>query len=134
LRHTVYTWEKVTYEIWFRYPIDGDHTIEVPGSVRESCQEVLFERDLDQMSLPNMILDAIVKVGYCPLSRFISKTQLLRSFTTCRVMESKYLTWNSALLERDTKIHISWYTECLSVQYTECILMCWYTECQFTEE
>jgi len=43
------------------YPIDGDHTIKVPGPVREACHEVLFERDNDQMSLPNMILDALVK-------------------------------------------------------------------------
>ncbi|XP_054260613.1 actin-related protein 10-like [Macrosteles quadrilineatus] len=43
------------------YPIDGDHNITVPGPVREACHEVLFERDNDQLSLPNMILDAIVK-------------------------------------------------------------------------
>ncbi|XP_046664022.1 actin-related protein 10 isoform X2 [Homalodisca vitripennis] len=43
------------------YPIDGDRTISIPGPVREACHEVLFERDNDQMSLPNMILDAILK-------------------------------------------------------------------------
>lgn len=46
------------------YPIDGHSTIVVPGPVRESCHEVLFERDNDQLSLPNIILDAIEKVPY----------------------------------------------------------------------
>eukprot|EP00096_Caligus_rogercresseyi_P014589 TRINITY_DN7099_c0_g1_i1.p1 TRINITY_DN7099_c0_g1~~TRINITY_DN7099_c0_g1_i1.p1 ORF type:complete len:374 (-),score=113.44 TRINITY_DN7099_c0_g1_i1:40-1161(-) len=41
------------------YPIKGSRTINVKGSVRESVCEVLFEQDIDRLSIPTMILDAI---------------------------------------------------------------------------
>lgn len=37
-------------------------TITIPGSLREKAFEVLWEKDLDNHSLPTMILDAILKV------------------------------------------------------------------------
>ncbi|XP_046624515.1 actin-related protein 10 [Neodiprion virginianus] len=45
-----------------KYP--GVKTITVPGSVREKAFELLWERDNDNLSVPTMILDAIVK---CPV-------------------------------------------------------------------
>lgn len=43
-----------------KYP--GVKTITVPGSTREKAFELLWERDNDNLSIPTMILDAIVKV------------------------------------------------------------------------
>lgn len=42
------------------YP--GIKRIVIPGEIREKAFEVLWERDNDNLSLPTMILDAIVKV------------------------------------------------------------------------
>ncbi|XP_011863461.1 PREDICTED: actin-related protein 10-like [Vollenhovia emeryi] len=44
------------------YP--GVRRLLIPGEIREKAFEVLWERDNDNLSLPTMILDAIVK---CPL-------------------------------------------------------------------
>ncbi|XP_024870526.1 actin-related protein 10 [Temnothorax curvispinosus] len=44
------------------YP--GVKRILIPGEIREKAFEILWERDNDNLSLPTMILDAIVK---CPL-------------------------------------------------------------------
>lgn len=43
-----------------KYP--GIKSISIPGEIREKAFEVLWERDNDNLSLPTMILDAIVKV------------------------------------------------------------------------
>lgn len=43
------------------YP--GVKRIVIPGEIREKAFEVLWERDNDNLSLPTMILDAIVKVS-----------------------------------------------------------------------
>jgi len=40
----------------------------IPGEIREKAFEILWERDNDNLSLPTMILDAIIKVKltlYC---------------------------------------------------------------------
>lgn len=42
------------------YP--GIKRILIPGEIREKAFETLWERDNDNLSLPTMILDAIVKV------------------------------------------------------------------------
>ncbi|XP_014481058.1 PREDICTED: actin-related protein 10 [Dinoponera quadriceps] len=42
-----------------KYP--GVKSISVPGEIREKAFEILWERDNDNLSLPTMILDAIVK-------------------------------------------------------------------------
>jgi len=42
------------------YP--GVKRILIPGEIREKAFEILWERDNDNLSLPTMILDAIVKV------------------------------------------------------------------------
>ncbi|XP_043284661.1 actin-related protein 10 isoform X2 [Venturia canescens] len=45
-----------------KYP--GIQTFTIPGEVREKAFEVLWERDNDNLSIPTMILDALVK---CPI-------------------------------------------------------------------
>ncbi|KAF6212671.1 hypothetical protein GE061_013197, partial [Apolygus lucorum] len=44
------------------YRLGGDRMIKVPGWVRESSCEVMFEKDNEEASLPNLILDSILKV------------------------------------------------------------------------
>lgn len=46
-----------------KYPLRGERILNVPGVARESAFEVLFEMDNDLMSVPTMLLDAILKVG-----------------------------------------------------------------------
>lgn len=55
------------------YP--GIKRIAIPGEIRERAFEVLWERDNDNLSLPTMILDAIVKVKLicCTIHNKISK-------------------------------------------------------------
>lgn len=43
-----------------KYP--GVKSFEIPGYVRENAFEILWERDNDNLTIPTMILDAIVKV------------------------------------------------------------------------
>lgn len=43
-----------------KYP--GIKSINIPGEVREKAFEVLWERDNDNLSIPTMILDAIIQV------------------------------------------------------------------------
>ncbi|XP_033207319.1 actin-related protein 10 isoform X2 [Belonocnema kinseyi] len=45
-----------------KYP--GVKSFEIPGHVRENAFEILWERDNDNLTIPTMILDAIVK---CPM-------------------------------------------------------------------
>lgn len=44
------------------YP--GVKNIVIPGEVREKAFEALWERDNDNLSIPTMILDAIIQVYY----------------------------------------------------------------------
>lgn len=46
------------------YPLDGQKLLNIPGFVRESAYQVLFEDNGNDPSLPKMMLDALVK---CPL-------------------------------------------------------------------
>lgn len=46
------------------YPVDGSDVIKIPGLLREIAFEVLFPTDNDHLSLPHIILDAILQ---CPL-------------------------------------------------------------------
>lgn len=43
-----------------KYP--GLKTINIPGEVREKAYEALWERDNDNLSIPTMILDALIQV------------------------------------------------------------------------
>lgn len=43
-----------------KYP--GVKSINIPGEVREKAFEALWERDNDNLSIPTMILDAILQV------------------------------------------------------------------------
>lgn len=45
------------------YPLGGSKTIKVTGKTREIAFEILFEEDNDHLSLPTMILDAILNVN-----------------------------------------------------------------------
>lgn len=46
-----------------KYLVGQDsNIINVSGDIRENAFNVLFEQDADQISVPTMILDAIVKV------------------------------------------------------------------------
>lgn len=40
----------------------GSTNINIPGELREKAYEILWARDNDNLSLPTMILDAIIKV------------------------------------------------------------------------
>ncbi|XP_012264359.2 actin-related protein 10 [Athalia rosae] len=61
------------------YP--GVKTVTIPGTVREKAFELLWERDNDNLSIPTMILDAIVK---CPVDmrRPLAENILLIGGTT----------------------------------------------------
>lgn len=43
-----------------KYP--GVKSINIPGEIREEAFEVLWERDNDNLSIPTMILNAIIQV------------------------------------------------------------------------
>uniref|UniRef100_A0A224XQA8 Putative actin n=1 Tax=Panstrongylus lignarius TaxID=156445 RepID=A0A224XQA8_9HEMI len=45
------------------YRVGGSCIIQIPGSVRQSAYEPLFEKDNERCSLPHLILDAILKCG-----------------------------------------------------------------------
>ncbi|KAK9511828.1 hypothetical protein O3M35_000414 [Rhynocoris fuscipes] len=45
------------------YRVGGSCVFHVPGSVRQSAYEPLFEKDNERSSLPHLILDAILKCG-----------------------------------------------------------------------
>lgn len=47
-----------------QYPLDGGKVLEITGEVREHSCEVLFEQDNEEVSVPTLILDAILK---CPI-------------------------------------------------------------------
>ncbi|XP_011630225.1 actin-related protein 10 [Pogonomyrmex barbatus] len=61
------------------YP--GVRRILIPGEIREKAFEILWERDNDNLSLPTMILDAIIK---CPLDtrRVLAENIILIGGTT----------------------------------------------------
>ncbi|KFD48989.1 hypothetical protein M513_10141, partial [Trichuris suis] len=46
------------------YPLDKEKILIVEGAVREAAAEVLFEHNEDDMSIPQLILEAIIK---CPI-------------------------------------------------------------------
>jgi hypothetical protein len=52
------------------YREGGSGVVHIPGKVRETVYEVLFEQDNDQMSVSTMILDAIIKAIYFNLSEW----------------------------------------------------------------
>lgn len=52
-----------------KYP--GVKNFEIPGFVREKAYEVLWDRDNDNLSVPTMILDAIIKVSFLILKKLI---------------------------------------------------------------
>ncbi|XP_034175360.2 actin-related protein 10 [Osmia lignaria lignaria] len=62
-----------------KYP--GLKTINIPGEVREKAFEILWERDNDNLSIPTMILDALIQ---CPIDtrRILAENILLIGGTT----------------------------------------------------
>lgn len=51
------------------YHINGESSITIPGDVRETVHDVLFEENIDEMSITTMILETILNV--CQLSIFL---------------------------------------------------------------
>ena len=45
------------------YRINGTELLTIPGKVRETAFEVLFDLDADEISLPTMILNSLVEVN-----------------------------------------------------------------------
>jgi actin-related protein 10 len=45
------------------YHINGERSIQIPGDIRETAYDVLFEENIDNMSITTMILEAIVNVS-----------------------------------------------------------------------
>lgn len=62
-----------------KYP--GVKSVHIPGELREKAFEMLWERDNDNLSIPTMILDAIIK---CPIDtrRALAENILLIGGTT----------------------------------------------------
>lgn len=44
------------------YHINGERSIQIPGDIRETAHDILFEENIDEMSITTMILEAIVNV------------------------------------------------------------------------
>lgn len=90
-----------------KYP--GVKSIDIPGEVREKAFEVLWERDNDNLSIPTMILDAILKCSVdCrrPLAEnilLIGGTTMAKGFASR--LKSELLTLvNSSLYADQLKI------------------------------
>ncbi|XP_011501636.1 PREDICTED: actin-related protein 10 [Ceratosolen solmsi marchali] len=84
-------------------------TFEIPGSVREKAFEVLWQRDNDNLSVPTMILDSIIK---CPVDTrtqlaenilLIGGTVMAKGFASRLKTELLYLL-NSELYKEKLKI------------------------------
>ncbi|XP_014213455.1 actin-related protein 10 [Copidosoma floridanum] len=82
---------------------------EIPGTVRENAFEVLWERDNDNLSIPTMILDALIK---CPVDTrkqlaenvlLIGGTTMAKGFASRLKTELLYLV-NSELYSEKLKI------------------------------
>ncbi|KAI2805816.1 Actin- protein 10 [Blomia tropicalis] len=84
-----------------RFPIGGNKILKIPGSLRESVCEVLFEMYGEEHTLPTLIIDAILS---CPVDCrrqlasnivLIGGTAMLPGFKHRLFKEIKHLTTNS---------------------------------------
>lgn len=84
-----------------RFPIHGNKIITIPGSLRESVCEVLFEMYGEEHTLPTLIIDAIL---HCPMDCrrqlasnivLIGGTSMLPGFKHRLFKEIKHLTTSS---------------------------------------
>lgn len=64
-----------------KYP--GVKNINIPGEVREKAFEALWERDNDNLSIPTMILDAILQVRFEHESCYSSVSFRYLNFNPC---------------------------------------------------
>lgn len=74
---------------------------EIPGALREDAFEVLWERDNDNLSIPTMILDALIKVCLNWKNKnffFFNKTKKIQTFLQCPVDTKKELAENILLI------------------------------------
>lgn len=91
-----------------KYPIDGDKVLNIPGPLRESVCEVLFEMYGDEQTIPTLIIDAILK---CPVDTrrqlasniiIIGGTSMLPGFKHRLLMELRSLSKSNRY---ESKLH-----------------------------
>ncbi|EZA62553.1 hypothetical protein DMN91_005642 [Ooceraea biroi] len=81
------------------YP--GVKRIVIPGEIREKAFEVLWERDNDNLSLPTMILDAIVKCSLDTRLKLAENIILIGGTTMTRGFASRLKSELQALVKSD---------------------------------
>lgn len=55
------------------YHINGERSITISGDVRETVHDVLFEENIDEMSITTMILETIINVSQLPIFLYYYK-------------------------------------------------------------
>lgn len=84
-----------------RFPVEGNKILKIPGSLRESVCEVLFEMYGEEHTLPTLVIDAILS---CPVDCrrqlasnivLVGGTVMLPGFKHRLFQEIKHLTTNS---------------------------------------
>ena len=84
-----------------RFPVEGNKLLKIPGSLRESVCEVLFEMYGEEHTLPTLVIDAILS---CPVDCrrqlasnivLVGGTVMLPGFKHRLFQEIKHLTTNS---------------------------------------
>jgi len=97
------------------YPLDGNKTITIPGTLREWAPEILFEQDADNKSIATLILDSLLR---CPIDTrkelassiiIMGGTAMLPGFKHSLITEIKMLLddprYSSRLPLKEMKIH-----------------------------
>lgn len=93
-----------------KYPLDGDKVLVIPGALRESVCEVLFEMYGDEHTIPTLIIDAILQCSVDSRRQLASNiviiggTAMLAGFNHRLILELKALV-NSNRYEN--KLHLS---------------------------
>ncbi|XP_035206210.1 actin-related protein 10-like isoform X2 [Stegodyphus dumicola] len=97
------------------YPLDGEKTLTIPGTLREWAAEILFEQDADNKSIATLILDSLLR---CPIDTrrelannviIMGGTAMLPGFKHSLLTEVKMLLddprYSSRLPLKEIKIH-----------------------------
>ena len=98
-----------------KYPLDGDKVLHIPGALRESVCEVLFEMYGDEHTIPTLIIDAILQCSIDSRRHLASNiviiggTSMLAGFRHRLLMELKALSksnrYENKLYFDDFKFH-----------------------------